>query len=183
MLALFGHTWASQYGTEANGIAGETWAVALAGVTGKQIADGLRVTMTLGKDFPPSAPRFRALCMNIPSQPMASRMIYGKEPSSPFSRHMWGYIDAFRFRTAEMEKTDRMIADAYGMTTEFIMRGGQLPEEPAALLEAPRADPVTRTDEESTEFYERREAVAQREIQKLADFLRVPPVKPHTEID
>jgi hypothetical protein len=183
MLALFGHAWSSQYGTAADGIAAETWAVALAGVTGKQIADGLRATMALGKDFPPSAPRFRALCMNIPSQAMASRMIYGKESATPFSRHMWGYIDAYRFRTADMDKTDRMIVEAYGLTTEYLMQGGHLPDEPAAMLEAPHEEESTWTAEEAAEYARRRDEVAQREIQKLADLLRVEPAKPHTEVD
>ena len=53
--------------TQPEGAAADTWAAALAGLTGAQIAEGLRACVAEGEEFPPNAPRFRAMCLGIPS--------------------------------------------------------------------------------------------------------------------
>lgn len=165
MSAMFGHTWASQYGDEPNGSGGDTWAAALAGITPAQIAAGLRATLTVGSDWPPSAPRFRAMCLGVPSFPYVLRAVQTRDASVPFGakrksaqtdpnvsafvRLTWSFIDTYRLRQVDADKAERMIRDAYELAREHVMSGGNLPEEPAGAIEAPKepehkpADPET----------------------------------------
>jgi hypothetical protein len=131
MGALFGHTWASQYGTAPDGVAADTWATALSGVTPAQIARGMRETLALGNDFPPSAPRFRALCFGVPSLATVALEITRRE-RSPFTRLVWANLDSYLFTHADQRTSERLLKDAYGLAREHVMRGGALPEAPVA---------------------------------------------------
>lgn len=67
MGSLYGHRWASSYGTSD---ADDTWLHALRGVTPQQMAAGLRAAISRSKDrrrsneedWPPTAGEFRAMC-------------------------------------------------------------------------------------------------------------------------
>lgn len=67
MGSLYGHRWASSYGTHD---ADDTWLHALRGLTAEQLADGLRSCVerakerrrASGEDWPPTAGEFRAMC-------------------------------------------------------------------------------------------------------------------------
>jgi len=134
MGAMFGHTWASQYGESPTGLAGDTWGAALAGVTPQQVADGLRATLALGEEFPPSAPRFRALCFGIPTfAAMRFEMTHAEEPRTPFGLLCWRFVDTFRLRQADQREADRLARDAYELAKDHVMRGGELPEVHEAL--------------------------------------------------
>jgi hypothetical protein len=68
MAQMYGHRWVSAYGEtyDAQGELSETakmWKSGLAGLTPQQIARGLEQCMALGDDWPPSLPKFRALCL------------------------------------------------------------------------------------------------------------------------
>lgn len=134
MAAMFGHTWVSQYGDGPNGVGGDTWAAALAGITPAQIADGLRATLVLSSDWPPSAPRFRAMCLSVPSFTEVVHAIRTEETKPAFARLVWSYIDGFRYRSVDFSKAERMLRDAYDLARDHVMRGGPLPDEPAGAI-------------------------------------------------
>lgn len=137
MAHMFGHAWVSQYGADPAGMAGDTWSAALAGLTPAQIGAGLDGALALGSDWPPSAPRFRALAMGIPSMAKVRQEI--RHPTgerSPFTRQVWAFLDVYLFAKAEQAKADRMLREAYELTSEYVMRGGHLPEPIAGAIEA-----------------------------------------------
>ena len=141
MAALFGHTWASQYGDSPEGDAADTWAAALAGVAGPQIAHGLREVLKLGSDFPPSAPRFRALCLGVPS--LAEVKIDMRNASDcrrPFTRLLWQYLDSYTFTRSDTGHAERMLRDAYDLAMAHVMSGGALPEASTAIAFDPDAE-------------------------------------------
>lgn len=134
MAGMFGHTWISQYGPKPDGLGGDTWAAALSGISGAQLAQGLRETLLLASDFPPSAPRFRALCLGIPTIGAVRREIASRDAErSPFARLVWSFLDSYRMRHVDADKADRMVGDAYEMAREHVMRGGELPRESPAI--------------------------------------------------
>lgn len=136
MLALFGHTWASQYGTVPEGIAADTWASALAGITPEQLADGLRNCVAEGREFPPSAGRFRAMCLGVPSfAAVKAELLTRDAKRSPFVILVWSYVDAHRVRTSDSATSDRLLQAAYELAREKVMRGEPLPQAPIAELE------------------------------------------------
>ena len=64
---IYGHKFASAYGesaTDGNELteAAKTWASGLRGVTGEQIASGLRECVNCGESWPPTLPEFVAMC-------------------------------------------------------------------------------------------------------------------------
>lgn len=134
MLGMFGHTWASAYGDAPNGTTAETWASCLAGVSNQQIADGLRACLAEGAEFPPSAPRFRGMCLGIPSLARVRLELRG-EVTSQFTRAVWQNIDTYRFRQVSADVADRMVRDAYDLTREQVMSGQPLPEPSLAIAE------------------------------------------------
>lgn len=145
MTALYGHAWASAHGASVTRspddarltIDGETWQRALAGVTGQQFAAGLDACITEGGEFPPSAPRFRAMCLGIP--PFARVKLettMADAARSPFTRFVWGFVDGYAFRQADMRAADALLRAAYDVAVEARMHGAELPAS-AAELAAP----------------------------------------------
>ena len=136
MATLFGHTWVSQYGASPNGIAGETWSGVLADLTDDQLALGLRECVVLGGEFPPSAPKFRALCFALPSIREVREQIADPDSSlSPFAVLTRSLLDHYNYRQADGRTQDRMLREAYADAKDHVMRGGRLPsaEQPRRL--------------------------------------------------
>lgn len=136
MASLYGHRWASQYGVAFTGIAADTWASALSGITPQQIADGLRACVAEGDEWPPAAPRFRAMCLGIPSY--ATVKLESTRPGeqrSRFTRSVWLKVDSYAHRHASVRDADKMLKDAYDIACEEVMHGVPLPEQPVALIE------------------------------------------------
>lgn len=147
MSSLYGHRWVSQYGVSFTGIAADTWASALSGVTPQQIADGLRACVAEGDEWPPAAPRFRAMCLGIPS--FSSVKLESTKPGherSPFTRAVWLKVDSYAHRHASVRDADRMLKDAYDIACEEVMHGVQLPEQPVALIEQVKPPKVVLPD-------------------------------------
>ena len=64
---IYGHKFASAYGetaTEGNNLteAARTWSSGLRGLTGEQIASGLRECINCGASWPPTLPEFVKMC-------------------------------------------------------------------------------------------------------------------------
>ena len=141
MAATYGHAWTSTHGItphEDHGpltVHGDTWAKALAGIDGQQLAAGLRACIAEGAEFPPSAPRFRAMCLGIPSLARVRlEMLGSPDERSPFTRFTWGLIDIHRYRQSGADQADRILRDAYDLASEERMRGAPLPPDPVAAI-------------------------------------------------
>lgn len=147
MASLYGHRWASQYGVAFSGIAADTWASALSGITPQQIADGLRACVAEGDEWPPAAPRFRAMCLGIPSY--ATVKLESTRPGeqrSRFTRSVWLKVDSYAHRHASVRDADKMLKDAYEIACEEVMHGVPLPEQPVALIEQVKPPKVVLPD-------------------------------------
>lgn len=135
MAGLFGHAWVSSYGASPSGIGADTWAQALTGVTPMQIANGLRETLALGAEFPPSAPHFRKLCFGIPSLAAVKRSLHANEYDR-FTRLTMSLLDTYVFAHSDQRTADRLLKEAHELACLRIMRGGDyLPEPVAAITE------------------------------------------------
>lgn len=139
MVAMYGHAWHSVHGVspqdEGTGrltVDGDTWAKALSGITGTQMAAGLAACLAEGGEFPPSAPRFRGMCLGVPSFPSVRR---DTDKADPFTRLVWQNLDGYLYRQAPADKADKMLRDAYELAREHVMLGGQLPEQAAGEIE------------------------------------------------
>ena len=152
MLGLYGHRWASQYGTTYAGTAADTWGAVLADLAPAQLAEGLRACVAEGGEWPPAAPRFRAMCFGIPSI-AAVRLELQRGTPSRFARLVWQNVDPYAHRQAQRREADRMVEDAYDIAREHVMRGGALPSEPAAMIEhdKPAKPQLPETPEERAE--------------------------------
>lgn len=144
MASLFGHSWVSQYGAAPDGIGGDTWSAVLAGLTNQQIALGLQKLSRIPSDWPPTAPKFRSLCLAIPSlAEVRIELALSRSPNwkpTPFARQVWSYIDGFRYRQSPADIADRMLRDAYELAVGFVMDGGELPVPAEALT---KQEPAT----------------------------------------
>mgnify|MGYP003600549650 CR=1 FL=1 len=67
MTETYGHRWTSNFGVSAD--QNHAWAKHLSGLTGLQIANGLNALSGMGLAWPPSAPEFRAMCLQVPGLP------------------------------------------------------------------------------------------------------------------
>lgn len=137
MAAMYGHTWTSAYGDNPGGMAADTWSVALTGLSPEQLATGLRACVSEGAEFPPSAPRFRAMCLGIPSFDAVNHELLTLDSAnrSPFARLVWTHIDGYQHRHARAEDAKRMRREAYEVAREQVMRGEPLPEPIAGEIE------------------------------------------------
>ena len=67
MTETYGHRWTSSFGVSVDQT--HAWAKHLAGVTGRQLANGLSALSSVIDGWPPSAPEFRAMCLQVPGLP------------------------------------------------------------------------------------------------------------------
>lgn len=133
MAAIYGHRWTSAYGDNPNGLAGDTWAAGLNGLSPRHLACGLEACVVNSDPWPPALPEFRATCLGIPA--LASVRLDSDKVMSPFTRLVWRYLDGHRYRLASAEQADRQLREAYELAREYVMRGGMVPEEAVGELE------------------------------------------------
>ena len=162
--ALYGHAWVSVHGvtphdkTGALSMSGDTWGRALAGVSAQQIAAGIEACVAEGAEFPPSAPRFRAMCLGVPILAAVRSELRRGEPS-PFARATWAELDVFRYKQASAEQADRLLRDAYDLVRDRVMRGETLPELPVAFIPHEVSQPTPTTPERLKEHFARIKAL------------------------
>lgn len=139
MTEIYGHRWSATFGESTDGnSAAETWAKGLAGVTGSQLADGLKACIASSDPWPPTLPEFRAMCLGIPSLVSIRAEINGKGERTPFAMLVWQRLDGYQFRQVSAKDADRMLVGAYEDAREFVMRGGELPVIAAAVEHQPK---------------------------------------------
>ena len=149
MAALYPTLWVRDLGAspiDGSGsltVPGDTWAKGLSGLTGEQLAAGLRTCATRGGDFPPSVATFRSYCLSIPSLSAVQRELANENSDrSGFAVLVWQGIDGYAYRRAEGKAADRMLKDAYDDARERVM-AGEAPPPPRVALPPPAA-PVAR---------------------------------------
>lgn len=138
MGGLYGHRWASAYGTDPKGLAGREWALVLADLTRAQIDTGLEACRRSGEDWPPTAPAFRARCFGIPSFEQVRADVTPKRLR--FTRLVLEGLDHYLFARSAQRDADRMLRTAYDYAVARRLDGAELPEEPVAEL---AKDPTT----------------------------------------
>jgi len=143
MAEIYGFKWSSAYGENPNIGAAVTWAKGLAGLSGRQLADGLAACIASAEPWPPTLPQFRMMCLGIPPFD-AVRADTGKQDG--FTRLVWQYLDGHRYRMASADKADKLLLAAYNRAKEAAMRGTELPPAPEAQIthEQAKAMPATR---------------------------------------
>lgn len=169
MASIYGHRWTSGFGDspeyprdhERAGmltVPGDTWHRGLAGIEDHQIGAGLDACMLAADDWPPSLPKFRAMCFAIPSLHSIRAELKAKHTArSPFARQVWSEIDPFLLRQADHRQHERMLREAYDAAVEFVVSGGELPvplPEIAAPAEPVRTQAKPETVRASTETIE-----------------------------
>lgn len=152
MAGMFGHTWASQYGDNPSGIGADTWSAALADISPMQIAHGLRETLATGAEFPPSAPRFRAMCLSVPSLASVKYTIRTKQYDR-FVALVMQHLDMYTFTRADQRSADRLLREAYEVARDHVMRGGDLPPIPMGHVEGPKESKPVRAAPEVARPY------------------------------
>ena len=145
MAEIYGHRWTTAYGDDPDQGAGGTWAKGLAGISARQLADGLASCIASADPWPPTLPEFRARCIGIP--PLAAVRL-DTEKATPFARLVWQHLDGHRYRQSSADQADRLLREAYDLAREHLMRGGELPEPSDALAHEERAPWTPPTAEE-----------------------------------
>lgn len=126
MAEIYGHTWVSGYTADPDGTAGQTWGKGLAGLSGQDIARGLSACLASGDEFPPTLPKFRKMCMGIPSQARVAWEI-SQSQRSPFTCMVLARLDGYRYKSAHGKDAERLLRDAYELAVEARMSGEPLP--------------------------------------------------------
>lgn len=149
MIGMYGATWSRDMGVQppADGPIRDEWENLVAEMTPDQIRCGFNEARMTGSDWPPTVPRFRAMCFGIPSLAAVQLELDDKHDGerSPFARLAWGYVDRYKYRHASLEDCRKMVAEAFSMAREHVMRGGKLPEVVAVIAkdaEPPKPPPV-----------------------------------------
>lgn len=146
MAAIYPHAWTSALGDDPSGVAADTWASALSGLTPAQLAEGLRACVAEGREWPPSAGRFRAMCLGIPTLAAVRLQRQGKLPITAFARMVSQHVDEYAVQRAPSAVADRMLAEAYDVARELVMRGHPLPDEPVGAIAAEAPAPSKPAD-------------------------------------
>lgn len=135
MAGIFGHKWASQYGTEPDGISARVWNDGLTGLTLPQIAEAVKhyKNRSIADAWPPSLPEFRQVAYGLPSLAEA-RHALRTGTATPFTKAMWRFIDGYRYKQASYDAADRMAAEAYELAVKAITSGEELPDELTVAL-------------------------------------------------
>lgn len=120
--------------------AGDTWRRGLAGLTNRQISSGLNACLFAALEWPPSQPRFRQMCVGVPTLAETRQALIASERSD-WTALVWRHVDPFRIRKADAWQADRMIAEAYELAHKTAMTAGRIPPAPAPLPTPPPAPP------------------------------------------
>jgi hypothetical protein len=145
MGSTYGAKWTQQYGVDVKGPQACKWRDGLEDIDRQQLLAALDADVKRGSAFVPTLPEFRALCLAIPSvffvrqeiDAQARAMNSHQTPPrmTPFARLTWQLIDSYKYRHGTDSACDAMFKRAYDGAREHVMDGGDLPQEPVALIE------------------------------------------------
>lgn len=112
-------------------IAGDTWSQGLLGLSGEQIAEGLRSALASGEGWPPTLPEFRNACVATPSLATVREELRGEFAAfSPFTLSVYRRLDFWAYRRSEHRQAESLLERAYSEAREAVVRGEPLPEVP-----------------------------------------------------
>lgn len=172
---MYAHRWTSPHGESPDlptSSAG-TWAKGLAGMTGEQLAAGLKACIVRADPWPPTLPEFRALCLGIPGLSEVRRELATPDaPRSGFAVLVWSLLDSYAYRRAEGRAAERLLGEAYDEARERVMRGEPVPP-PYVPLPPPAPRPVVPASPE----------VARAALAELASLFPAEPPPPPGQID
>lgn len=121
---------------------GETWAMALKGLLPRQMGEGLAACMRMGLEWPPTPPKFRALCLGLPSLAQVEQELRPGQDRSQLAVLVRSLMDLHAFNGADGYQQSRMIAAAYAQALQHVSAGGALPAAVAALVHERPAAPT-----------------------------------------
>lgn len=131
MVGIYGHKWTSAFGDDPGGIGGKQWALTLAGLSRASIDTGLDACRNSTDEWPPTAPQFKARCLDIPSSAFVRHDLGTR--SHGFTRMVWEHIEPWRFSHANTREAEQQFRDAYAVAVERRMQGEAFPVEPPAI--------------------------------------------------
>lgn len=180
---IYGVRFTSSFGTDPMGPAGKRWRRALAGFTPEMIAHGLHVCES-SVDGWILLPLFKARCMGIPEfHSVALALSEPKRVKTRFDRLVWQNLPGggHTFRNQRPERQDMLLRQAYMVSVEHVMRGGQLPPAVAGEIEVDlswRRDPNAPRDliKAAEEMKRAREFLGLSDDEEPASGPRVTPV-------
>jgi hypothetical protein len=150
MAEMFGHRWTGSFGVMPS--EDHAWAGALAGLTGEQLACGLRVLSASGADWPPAAPAFRSMCesgardaLGLPTVEQAygeacrkaHASVNGGKPgwSHPVVYHAACEAGLHNLTVLPIDASKKLFARTYELAALQLMAGEPLRAIPKALPE------------------------------------------------
>lgn len=152
MADVYGHRWVSSYGADPRSGSGDTWRRGLGGLTPQQLGHGVERCVAGVYAWPPTLGEFRALCLGVPT---FAAVRLDTEKRDAFTVLVWKHLDGYRYRQASADHADRMLREAYDLAREHVMRGGELPELPEALIEHEKPKFVEPTPDEKVATLQR----------------------------
>lgn len=140
MTAMFPGKWERENGVAPvkNGgeltIAGETWMQVLKGLRRSQIARGMSGCISEGREWPPNAPRFLTMCLDVPALASVEREMAPGRPQTGFTVLVRSLLDLHVYASAEDGfQQRRMLQDAYERAVKHVVEGKPLPEPVLAI--------------------------------------------------
>lgn len=140
MIAIYGGRWTSQFG-ESVDVSGQ-WAQTLRDVSREQIAKGINVVQTSERGWPPTAPEFRAMCLNSGTEHPSAELAYaqllrymrGEIPVQSIDRVLYHAIsrnmDYFQFKQMPQDKAIELFKFSYRAACEQAAAGHELAQVP-----------------------------------------------------
>lgn len=146
MNGIYGYQWTRQYGDEPD--ATGVWKIALSGLTQRQIWGGIESLIFSGGEWPPTAAKFRELCLggsDLPSFDSAWFELSNYLSSAPHRRNIknlhpavrytYRTIDPWTFQQLNGDKQHQLFKSAYAATLASVKNGLAFDEpEPAKAL-------------------------------------------------
>lgn len=159
-MAIMYSSWVSSNGTmpqDADGkltLAGEVWRDSLVGLDGPQLQLGLQRCLIRHPRWPPGPGEFRELCFDVPTlTEVEADMRLPAERRAPFTLLVGQHMDWTRYASTRADQQQRLLSAARDAARDHVLRGGTLPEKPAAALTADsKAKPARRVPMTQAEF-------------------------------
>jgi hypothetical protein len=156
MAAIYPHRWVSGVGDSPERpdgtlkAQGDEWLRAIAGLSEDQIAAGLEACRLSSSAYVPTPAEFRGRCLGIPELAVVRDEI-DTRTFSRFTRLVlqggvdnhgvrWPGLDWTRYRSESAGNALRVLEQTYRRAHDHVMRGGALPDQPAAELEQERRE-------------------------------------------
>lgn len=125
---LYGHKFTTAYGEDPQGIQGLLWQAAIDDLSEDQLRHGLGRCLTRVDRWPPDAPEYRALCLDILSLAQVQADLKRvNEERHPFTRLVWSVLDTWAFTNGDEYRARDALRGAYEVAHQARMTGTPLP--------------------------------------------------------